>query len=89
MRSLRFSLVALAGLLALSVTAQAKAPWTVKAKAVDSGVKNCDSCHTNGMKAKKGDPLTERGNWLVAEKGKKKAAEVDPAWLANYPKKGH
>ncbi|WP_005033467.1 hypothetical protein [Holophaga foetida] len=87
MRALRFPLIAVA-VLAFSVAAQAKAPWTAKGKAVDAGVKTCASCHVTGAKAKKGDPLTERGNWLVAEKGKKKAAEVDPSWLANYPKKG-
>jgi len=87
MRSLRFSLITAAGLLALSMTAQAKAPWIAKGKEVDPGVKNCASCHEGG-KAKKGDPLTERGTWLMAEKGKRKAAEVDPTWLKDYPKKG-
>lgn len=87
MRTLNFSILAVAGLLAVAIPAQAKAPWTVKAKAVDTGVKNCASCHEGG-KTKKGDPLNDRGNWLMAEKGKKKAAEVDPAWLKDYPKKG-
>nr|WP_320133746.1 hypothetical protein [uncultured Holophaga sp.] len=88
MRALRLTLVTLAGCLAFSVAAQAKATYLIAAKKVDAGVKNCASCHTNGVKAKKGDPLTERGNWLVAQKAKKKAAEVDPAWLKDYPKKG-
>jgi hypothetical protein len=27
----------------------------------------------------------ERGKWLVAEKAKRGAKEVDPAWLKDYP----
>jgi hypothetical protein len=27
----------------------------------------------------------ERGQWLIAEKAKRKAAEVDAAWLKDYP----
>jgi hypothetical protein len=27
----------------------------------------------------------ERGKWLVEQKAQKKAAEVDPAWLKDYP----
>ena len=27
----------------------------------------------------------DRGKWLVAEKAKRNAKEVDPAWLKEYP----
>jgi hypothetical protein len=33
----------------------------------------------------KADALNDRGKWLMGEKDKRKATEVDPTWLKDYP----
>ena len=65
--------------------AQAKLPWVKKAQGMGfAEIKNCQSCHTTAT-PKKGDPqLAERGKWLMDEKNKRKASEVDLAWLKDY-----
>lgn len=46
---------------------------------------NCHACHAAKL-PKTGDALfNERGKWLRAEKAKRKAEAVDPAWLKSYP----
>jgi hypothetical protein len=75
-------LVAAAALI-LAVPAQAKMPWVKKSQELGfADVKDCKACHV-GM-AKKGGELSERGKFLEDMKGKKKAAEVDLAWLKEY-----
>jgi cytochrome c553 len=66
---------------------QAKMGWNKKAKEADPGVTGCISCHSK-EKPKKGEPLTERGQWLLNEQAKRKAADIDLEWLKDYPKKG-
>jgi hypothetical protein len=76
-------LLPLAALL-LSSPLQAKVPWTKKAQALGfDNVKNCQSCHATA-KPKKGDALTPMGDFLMARKAERKAAEVDLAWLKDY-----
>lgn len=50
-------------------------------KARKFGAKDCTFCHVN---IEGGEPWNERGQWLVAEKERRKADVVDPAWLADY-----
>lgn len=77
-----FTLIAAAALI-LAVPAQAKMPWVKKAQELGyTEIKDCKACHV-GM-AKKGGELTERGKFLEDMKAKKKATEVDLAWLKDY-----
>jgi hypothetical protein len=58
-----------------------------KAKAAGVDAPNCMACHTEKL-PKKGTPsLNDKGKWLVAEKDKRKAKEVDPTWLKEYVEK--
>jgi mono/diheme cytochrome c family protein len=71
------SLTVATGLLMVSSYAQAKAPWVKQAQ--DLGLKdiqNCQACHTAKPPA-----LAELGNWLMEEKKKRKATEIDLIWL--------
>ena len=78
--TLSFALLATALLAPLSV--QAKTPWVKKAQELGfKDIKNCQSCHTAKMPG-----LADLGNWLVAEKTKRKATEIDLAWLKDYKK---
>jgi cytochrome c553 len=67
---------------------QAKLAWNKKARAFDAGVTACTSCHVNEKPTKKGEPLSERGEWLVQQKEKLGAKQVDLAWLKDYPNNG-
>lgn len=71
----------------LTVPVHAKLAWNKKAKAHDAGVTGCISCHSQ-EKPKKGEPLSERGEWLVQQKEKLGAKQVDLAWLKDYPNNG-
>jgi hypothetical protein len=50
-------------------------------KAEKFGAKDCAFCHAD---AKGGEGWNERGQWLAAEKKKRKAKAVDPEWLSEY-----
>jgi hypothetical protein len=88
-------LLAAAGLAALAFTfgtarpAYASMDIQKKAKAAGVEVAGCVTCHVDKLPKKDAHTLNERGTWLVAEKDKRKAKEVDPAWLKDYvePKK--
>jgi hypothetical protein len=56
-----------------------------KAKADGFPAANCQYCHVDKLPKKGASAGNERGNWLRAEKEKRKAKEVDPAWLKDYP----
>ena len=80
---MRIATLIAAAALILAVPAQAKMPWVKKAQEAGfAEVKDCKACHV-GV-AKKGGELSERGMFLVDVKAKKKAAEVDLAWLKDY-----
>ena len=71
---------------AVSGVAYGKASWMKTAK--EMGGENCLYCHTEKMPKKdtfKADALNDRGKWLMSEKDKRKATEVDPTWLKDYP----
>lgn len=71
----------------LTAPVQAKLAWNKKAKAHDAGVTGCISCHSQ-EKPKKDEPLSERGEWLMQQKEKLGAKQVDLAWLKDYPNNG-
>jgi hypothetical protein len=54
-------------------------PFLIKAKKF--GAKDCSFCHIN---PEGGPPFTARGEWLVAEKERRKAEVVNPEWLVDY-----
>lgn len=54
-------------------------PFLVKARKF--GAKDCTFCH---IEPEGGPPFNERGQWLIAEKERRQAEVVDPAWLADY-----
>lgn len=56
-----------------------------KAKAAGITVDNCLYCHNEKLPKKGAVTHNDRGQWLIAEKEKRKAKEVDPAWLKDYP----
>jgi hypothetical protein len=47
----------------------------------------CLFCHNEKLPKKEAVTHNERGQWLVAEKGKRKAKEVDASWLKDYVEK--
>lgn len=67
---------------------QAKLAWNKKARAYDAGVTACTSCHMNEKPKKKGEPMSERGQWMLDQKEKRQAKEMDLTWLKEYPKNG-
>jgi hypothetical protein len=61
-----------------------------KAKAAGIDVQGgCLYCHNEKLPKKGATTHNDRGNWLIAEKEKRKAKEIDVAWLKEYvePKK--
>jgi len=56
-----------------------------KAKAAGFKADNCQYCHVDKLPKKGASTGNERGAWLRDQKEKKKATEVDPAWLKDYP----
>lgn len=69
---------------------QAKLAWNKKAKKYDAAVTACTACHVD-EKPKKDDhgkPYSERGQWMMDQKEKKGAKEIDLSWLKDYPNNG-
>lgn len=65
------------------ISLQAKIPWVKEAQDLGfKDIKSCQDCHTPQMPG-----LNELGNWLVAEKAKRKTEKIDLMWLSEYPKK--
>jgi len=83
----------LAGLVAgvwlvTSGTASATMPLQKKAKEAGfAGATNCLYCHNEKLPKKEAITHNDRGKWLVAEKDKRKAKEVDISWLKDYVEK--
>ncbi len=76
---LSVALIFVAVMLALSPKATAYPPFVKKAEKF--GAKNCLFCH---KQPSGGEGWNERGDWLIAEKDKRKADAVDVEWLADY-----
>jgi hypothetical protein len=74
-----------AGWIASSGTSSATLPIQKKAKELGYPATNCLFCHGEKLPKKGAVTHNDRGNWLIAEKEKRKVKEVDPAWLKDYP----
>lgn len=90
MRRTQLALLAAAAIFAVGSPANAKMPYVKKAK--DLGftyIENCASCHVDKMPklAAHGEPFGEVGKFLLAQKAKNKATDVDVAWLKDYKAK--
>ena len=73
------------GWITLSGVSSATLPIQKKAKELGYPATNCQYCHVEKLPKKGAVSHNERGKWLIAQKEKQKAAEVDPAWLKDYP----
>jgi hypothetical protein len=69
----------------LSGTSSATLPIQKKAKELGFEATNCMYCHNEKLPKKGAVTHNERGKWLIAQKEKKGAKEVDAAWLKEYP----
>ena len=67
--------------------ARATMPMQKKAKELGFEAANCLYCHAEKLPKKGAVTNNERGKWLVAEKDKRKAKEIDIAWLKEYVEK--
>ena len=81
------ALVCVGAWLAGTGVAHATLPIQKKAKELGYAVTNCQSCHVDKLPKKDAAKFNERGKWLHEEKEKRKAKEVDPAWLKDYVEK--
>ncbi len=78
---IKFSIaVAIAAvMLGSALTTNAYPPFVKKA--TKFGAKDCLFCH---KMPEGGEGWNERGDWLMAEKDKRKADAIDVEWLADY-----
>ena len=67
--------------------ATATLPMQKKAKELGYPAANCQYCHVEKLPKKGASTNNDRGKWLHEEKEKRKAKEVDPAWLKDYVEK--
>lgn len=74
-----------AGWMAFTSTSSATLAMQKKAKELGYAVQDCTFCHGEKLPKKGAMTLNDRGKWLMAEKGKREAKEVDVAWLKEYP----
>lgn len=73
------------GWMLLRSTSTATLPLQKKAKELNFPAQNCLYCHNEKLPKKGAVTHNERGQWLIAEKEKRKAKEVDVLWLKDYP----
>jgi hypothetical protein len=76
---LSIAIVVIAGVAGSSFSTKAYPAFLRKAQKF--GGKNCLYCHKQPTG---GEGWNERGQWLIAEKERRKADEVDVEWLADY-----
>jgi len=75
-----FAVIFVAAFIALIASESvAYPPFLFKARKF--GAKDCTFCHIN---PEGGPPWNDRGKWLIQEKEKRKADQVDVEWLAEY-----
>ena len=79
--------IALAVVLASAGTASATIDMQKRAKEAGFAVQNCAYCHGEKLPKKGASTLNDRGKWLMGEKEKRQAKEVDMAWLKDYKEK--
>ena len=83
----RVSVLAVVFWMAGAGLATATLPIQKKAKELGYAAQTCLFCHNEKLPKKEAVTHNERGQWLVAEKGKRKAKEVDASWLKDYVEK--
>jgi hypothetical protein len=76
--------IALGAFAFLAASAYATFPLQKKAKEAGIPAANCQYCHGEALPKKTAFTLNARGKWLLAEKDRRKAAEIDSAWLKDY-----
>ena len=81
------ALVGAATWLAGAGVAQATMAHQKAAKAMGMPAANCQYCHEDKLPKKAAHKVNERGQYLVDQKEKRKAKEVDVAWLKEYVEK--
>jgi hypothetical protein len=74
-----------AGWIAMTSVSTATMPMQKKAKDLGFPSDNCLYCHNEKLPKKGAVTQNRRGEWLVAEKEKRHAKEVDLNWLKYYP----
>ena len=77
--------LAWSGWMFLEETSLGTMPMQKKAKELGFPVENCMYCHSEKLPKKGAVTNNDRGKWLVSEKDKRKATEIDVAWLKEYP----
>jgi hypothetical protein len=92
MKTKRIVAAAFAAALGLSLAlvprpAQATLEMQKKAKEAGFANANCLFCHNEKLPKKDAVTHNDRGKWLLAEKDKRKAKEVDVSWLKEYVEK--
>lgn len=83
----RISLLAIAACLAGSGSVGASMDMQKQAKAAGFPASNCLYCHGEKLPKKGAATNNARGQWLVGEKEKRKAKEIDVNWLKDYVEK--
>ncbi len=76
---LSIAIVIIAGVLGSSLSTHAYPPFLRKAQKF--GAKDCLYCH---KEPEGGEGWNDRGQWLIAEKERRKADAVDVEWLADF-----
>jgi hypothetical protein len=79
--------VMVVGSLAVFRSASATVEMQKEAKAAGFEAKNCQYCHVEAMPKKGASTYNDRGNFLKAEKDKRKAEKIDVNWLKEYKEK--
>ncbi len=69
----------------LSGTSSATLPIQKQAKEAGIDASNCLYCHAEKLPKKDAVTHNDRGNWLIKEKEKRAAKQVNGAWLKDYP----
>jgi len=82
-----FGVLAATAALCAARPASATMPMMKQAKTAGVAAADCLYCHGEKMPKKDASTLNDRGKWLVAEKDKRKAKDVDGAWLKDYVEK--
>jgi hypothetical protein len=82
-----FGALALVAFLGGAGDAGASMDMQKKAKAAGFPATNCQYCHVDKMPKKDAHKANERGQFLMDQKEKLKAKEIDVAWLKDYVEK--
>ncbi len=83
-RTRRVGVMVASGFVLAAASAYATMPTQKKAKDLGFPAATCQYCHGEALPKKTAFTFNARGKWLLAEKARRKAAEVDAAWLKDY-----